>query len=170
MPEAPTEDANQGVDPHTFRHALGRFATGVSVITALGERGEGVGVTVSALASLSLEPPLLLFCLDRSTARLDVYERSAAFGVNILAAGQQSVSELFASQREDKFVKTAHRAGASGCLLIDGCLANLECVRLAVHDGGDHRIFVVRVDRVDQTEADPLLYFRGGYRRLVPLT
>lgn len=159
----PSGDHVGGIDPHSFKIALGRFATGVCVISAVGDDGEPAGVTVSAFASLSLTPPLILFCLDRGTTRLAAFRASGRFGISILGEGQRAVSELFASQRQDKFAAALHRMGANGCPLIDGAVAHLECGHVATHDGGDHLIFVGRVDRVAVTEGQPLLYYHGGY-------
>lgn len=168
MPEPLPTESHTGVDPSEFRHALGRFATGVCVITATGPDRAPVGVTVSAFASLSLSPPLVLFCLGRATARFDAYERAHAYGISILAATQGPISDLFASQRADKFESTAYRTGRNGCPLIEGSVATLECSRVTAHDGGDHRIFVVRVDRIVLTNDAPLVYFRGSYESLAP--
>lgn len=162
----PSGDRAGGVDANAFRAALGRFATGVSVITAVGADGVPAGITVSAFASLSLTPPLVLFCLDRSTSRLFVFRESLCYGVSVLAEGQGALSELFASQRLDKFAEAPHRPGVNGCPLIDGAVAHLECAYVATFDGGDHLIFVARVDRVAVTDEAPLIYFRGTYGRL----
>ncbi len=152
-----------GVDPHSFKIALGRFASGVCVISAIGADGAAAGITVSAFASLSLTPPLVLFCLDRTTTRLSTFRESGRFGISILAEDQRAVSEVFASQRRDKFAAALHHTGANGCPLIDGAVAHLECAHVATHDGGDHLMFVGRVDRAAVTEGHPLLYYHGGY-------
>jgi flavin reductase (DIM6/NTAB) family NADH-FMN oxidoreductase RutF len=157
------------VDPRRFREALGAFATGVTVVTAPGPAGGAVGLTVTALASVSLVPPLILVCLDNDTADLERYSQGDAFAVNFLAEDQTSVSELFASQDPDKFAKVAHRITGAGCILLSGCIASLECRRIATFDGGDHRIVVGRVEDLHTRDgAPPLLRFRGRYAGLGP--
>lgn len=165
MPETLAEETNKGVHPNLFRNALGRFATGVCVVTAVGADGVPAGLTVSAFASLSLTPPLVLFCLDKATKRLEVFRESGAFGISVLSEGQRDVSDLFAGQEADKFAKVGHVMGENGCPLLDGSVTLLECARVAIHDGGDHIIFIARVDRVEVFEERPLLYYRGDYRR-----
>jgi flavin reductase (DIM6/NTAB) family NADH-FMN oxidoreductase RutF len=151
------------VDARRFREALGAFTTGVTVVTAMAPGGRAVGLTVSALASVSLEPPLILVCLDNSTADLQRYSEGDAFAVNVLAENQKDVSELFASQDPDKFARAAHRVTDSGCVLLGGCVANLECRRVATFDGGDHRIVVGRVEGLHTGDGAPLIRFRGRY-------
>ncbi|MGF1639343.1 MAG: flavin reductase family protein [Rhodospirillales bacterium] len=156
------------VEPSEFRSALGLFASGVCVVTAVADAGAPVGVTISAFSSLSLEPPLILFCLGNKTRNIDAFVNgSGRFAVNILAEDQVALSERFASQAEDKFAGIACRRSEAGPPLLPGSLAQLECTRVATHVGGDHLIVVGRVERVHGTgEARPLLRFRGHYRRL----
>lgn len=166
MPEILAEDSNKGVHPNLFRNALGRFATGVCVVSTVGADGMPAGLTVSAFASLSLTPPLVLFCLDKATKRLAAFGESDAFGISVLSERQRDVSDLFASQDADKFARVSHVLGENGCPLLDGTAALLECALVATHDGGDHTIFVARVDRAEVFDEEPLLYYRGDYRRL----
>ncbi|TVR79521.1 MAG: flavin reductase [Rhodospirillales bacterium] len=155
------------VDSQDFRDALSRFASGVTVITGLDSDGTPVGVTVSAFASLSLDPPLVLFCLGLRTAKLDAYASHGAVAVNILAEDQHAVSELFASQRTDKFATVGFCQGDNGCAVLDGCLASLECAIVNSHVGGDHLAIIGRVERVHRgVAAAPLLRFRGRYAAL----
>ncbi len=170
MSQVPDPAASGGVDPQVFRNGLSRFASGVSVITTCDAGGGPVGITVSAFASVSLRPPLVLFCLDLATASLAAFRAASAWTVNILAEGQQPVSELFASHRPERFEVTPHHPGENGCPVISGCLATLECSRFDVHGAGDHLIFIGRVDRVQIGTGKPLLYYRGGYCRLALLT
>lgn len=150
-----------------FRNALGRFATGVTVVTAIAGDGRPVGVTVNAFASLSLEPPLVLVSLARTTADLDAYLEGERFAVNILSDRQQALSAAFSRRPKTIFRRVAYDTWESGCPILAGCLANLECTRIAVHEGGDHFIIVGRVDRLDHTDdGNPLIYFRGGYARI----
>ncbi|TVR99025.1 MAG: flavin reductase [Rhodospirillales bacterium] len=155
------------VDPQDFRDALSRFASGVTVVTGIDSEGKPVGVTVSSLSSLSLDPPLVLFCLGLRTAKLDAYASHGAVAVNILAENQYPVSELFASQEPDKFATISFRLGDNGCALLDDCLASLECAVVNSHVGGDHLIIIGRVNRIIRgTAMAPLLRFRGRYAAL----
>jgi flavin reductase (DIM6/NTAB) family NADH-FMN oxidoreductase RutF len=155
------------VDPRTFRDALGRFASGVCVVTTVTQDGKPAGVTISAFASLSLEPPLVLFCIGKRSANLGAWLHSSHFSVNVLGEHQASLSETFAAQNHDKFVHVPGSPGENGCLRIEGCLVTLECRRTRIHDEGDHYIIVGLVERaVFGPEARPLLRFRAGYGRL----
>jgi flavin reductase (DIM6/NTAB) family NADH-FMN oxidoreductase RutF len=151
------------VDSMAFRDALGRFASGVSVIAAPLPGGGAAGVTITSFASVSLDPPLVLFCIGRRSANFDAFVGAPAFSINILAADQEGLSELFASQRDDKFAGVAVTVGEGGVPLLAGCLANLECSRVAVHSGGDHEIVVGRVEALRIGSGEPLLRFRGAY-------
>lgn len=155
------------IDAQAFRDALGRFATGVSVITAAASDGRAVGVTVSSFASLSLEPPLILFCLGLNTDNLEAYASHGAVCINVLAEGQLALSERFAIPGGDKFAGFDHRPGDNGCQVLDGCLVSLECSIVNEYVGGDHLIIVGRVERLHRDgEGKPLLRFRGDYAKL----
>lgn len=154
------------LDDYSFRRTLGCFPTGVTVMTALGADGTATGVTVSAFSSLSLSPPLVLFCLDKKTSCLGVF-LEGCFGVNILSQDQKDVSVAFARRSGDKWQGIAQRRGATGVPLLEGCVASLECRVVQVFDGGDHKIIVGQVENVEHDETRrPLLYFRGGYAAL----
>ena len=155
------------VDAAEFRRALGQFATGVTVVTALDAERRPEGVTVNAFASLSLEPPLVLVCLARATRLTPVFESAGHFAVNVLAAGQHRLSVAFSQADDDRFRGVPWSAWTSGAPILEGCVANLECVRIGRHDGGDHVILIGQVERLacDETRA-PLLFARGDYRRL----
>jgi flavin reductase (DIM6/NTAB) family NADH-FMN oxidoreductase RutF len=147
-----------------FRDTLSYFASGVCVVTAVTGDRAPVGVTISAFTSLSLEPPLVLFCLGNKTKNLQAFTNGSGFAVNILAEDQGEVSELFAGQNDDKFASIPFTGSESGCPLLAGCLASLECSPVATHDGGDHVIVVGKVDRVQRArEGRPLLRYRGNY-------
>lgn len=151
------------VGSQEFREALGRFATGVAVVTAQTEEGEAVGVTVNSLTSVSLDPPLVLICLDRKMTAIEAFSRGQHFAINVLAENQQALSERFAFRRHSGFEGVAFETWNGGCPVIDGCVANLECSRFEVHSGGDHLIVVGRVERIRTSDRKPLLYFRGDY-------
>jgi flavin reductase (DIM6/NTAB) family NADH-FMN oxidoreductase RutF len=157
------------VDSLAFRDALGHFATGVAVITALDSNRRPVGVTVSSFASLSLEPPLILFCLGLNTASLDAYASHGVVAINVLAEGQHDVAEAFAVRNGDKFATVGHRTADNGCALLDGCLVGLECDVTSTSVGGDHLIIVGRVMRIHRGDGDaPLLRYLGRYARIGP--
>jgi len=155
------------VDSRKFRNALGHFATGVTVVTGLTEAGVPVGVTVNAFASVSLKPPLILICLATTTGCLSAFSRGRRFVVNILGEDQEPLSRAFAGPQEHKFKDRAFDTWASGCAVLPGCLANLECTREDVHTAGDHIIVLGRVDRIETADRDrPLLFYRSAYGRL----
>ncbi|MCW8836959.1 MAG: flavin reductase family protein [Rhodospirillales bacterium] len=155
------------VDPQTFRNALSRFASGVTVVTCLDAEGGPTGLTVSAFSSLSLDPPLVLFCIGKNGRTTESFVSGEFFVINILADSQDEVSNLFAGRDAEKFSKIESTVGLGGCPVIAGCLANMECRRTAVLDGGDHWIVVGEIENVTTSdEASPLLYFGGSYRKL----
>jgi flavin reductase (DIM6/NTAB) family NADH-FMN oxidoreductase RutF len=159
------------VDPRSFRKAAACFASGVTVVTARHPATKApAGVTVSAFSSLSLDPPLVLFCLAKRTVCLETFGACGHFGVNILSECQRDLAIRFANRSEEKWTGVTVESGVSGVPLLPGCLATLECVRLAVHDGGDHHIFVGEVERLAVSEGGaPLLYFRGSYQGAAPV-
>lgn len=147
-----------------FRDALGRFASGVTVITGVLPGGGLAGVTASAFTSVSLRPPLVAVCLDKATACLEAFTRGSHFAIHILREGQKALSEHFARRSCDKFRGVEYRVGATGCPLLPGTLGIIECARAAVHDAGDHLLIVGRVENLDTATAGvPLLHFRGDY-------
>jgi flavin reductase (DIM6/NTAB) family NADH-FMN oxidoreductase RutF len=155
------------VDAIGFRDALGRFASGVCVVTTSGADGRQAGVTISAFTSLSLDPPLILFCIGKRSSHLEAWLGARHFSVNVLSEAQQSLSELFASQVADKFVGVPGSIEANGCFRIDGALVTLECRRTALYEEGDHHIVVGFVERVVPGQnSRPLLRFRAAYRRI----
>ena len=154
------------VSEEKFRYALGHFASGVTVVTCKSETGKLLGITVSAFTSLSLDPPLVLICIDqRASVHADLKE-GGSFAVNFLAENQEAVSRRFASREPDRFAGVGYREGLSGAPLIEGALAFLECRVVHAYPGGDHTIFVGQVEGADVDEGKPLLYFRGGYSNI----
>lgn len=150
-----------------FRHALGHFASGVTIITTKDASGHKHGITVSAFASVSLEPPLILICIDKYTGSHHAFEENEFFCVNILREDQQQYSDYFASHRDDKFDRFAWRENENGVPVLIDVLVNLECRRVNAHDNGDHTIFVGAVERSTVGEGSPLVYWHGNYRNLV---
>lgn len=157
----------QGSDARTLRDALGCFATGVTVVTTMNANGEPVGLTANSFTSVSLDPPLLLVCIAKTASSLPALAAAENFAVNVLHIGQQPTSNLFAKSGEDRFAATPWSRGHNDAPLLSGALANFECRRHALHDSGDHVILVGEVVRARfEPQRDPLLYFRGKYRRL----
>lgn len=156
-----------GISTREFRAVCGQFATGVTVVTGRLDNGDPVGVTVNSFTSVSLEPPLILFCLDRGALSFDAFSLNSSFVVNILATDQEWLSNQFAKQGGDKFVGVDYTDNDHGVPVLSGCLATIECRMHAVYEGGDHQIIVGDVVRLENKgEGSPLIYFRGNYERL----
>ena len=156
-----------GHDPRTLRDALGCFATGVTVVTCLQEDGTPAGLTVNSFTSVSLDPPLLLVCLAKPAASAKTLTETSHFAVNVLQTGQQPASIRFSTRDEDRFGTTPWSCGEAGAPILEESLGVFECERHAVYDGGDHHILVGQVIKASfDASLDPLLYFRGRYRRL----
>ena len=152
-----------------FRSALSRFASGVTIVTARSRNGAPVGFTASAFSSLSLEPPLVLVCLDRSAESFPVFEEARTFAVSILGANQQDAAVRFATRGADKFGGSSlDRGAATGLPLVAGAIAHLGCSMHDLLDGGDHVILVGRVVRASSNGDEPLLYFNRGFGEFSP--
>lgn len=154
------------IDDAQFKKALSNFASGVTVVTTQVDE-TAYGMTVASFASLSLHPPLVLVCIEKSVKTHDAIAQAGAYGVSILSASQTDVSNRFASKADDKFAGMAtHRGGELGVPLIDGAICTLECRVTAELPGGDHTIFVGEIVDSTTTDGQPLVYFRGGYREI----
>lgn len=155
------------IDSDALRTALGAFATGIAVITARNGDGAARAITVNSFTSVSLDPPLILFCLDKAAFHYDAFAGAGAFAVNFLAEGQEALSNRFASEAEDGFEDLATDTITTGAPVFPDALAALDCTREAAHEAGDHLILIGRVAALKAPRAaDPLLYFRGGYAGL----
>lgn len=154
------------VDKDEFRTALGRFASGVTVVTTRDKEEQPRGLTVSAFTSLSLEPPLILICIGKSIALHQVLVEADGFVVNVLSDKQEAISRRFASREPDKFAGVAYREGIENVPVLDDVLVALECRKVNALDGGDHTILVGEVEATHVGEGKPLIYFRGGYAQL----
>ncbi|MFI5915698.1 flavin reductase family protein [Dactylosporangium sp. NPDC051541] len=156
-------------DPATFRRVLSNFCSGIVVVTATDGAGP-TGLTCQSFTSLSLDPPLVVFSVSRTSTSWPRVRSAGSFAVNILGAHQQAVSHAFATRRGDKFAGIAWTAGHRGAPLLRDAVAHIECVLEAVYDGGDHEIVLGRVERLHENsaQAEPLLYFRSRYRHLRP--
>jgi flavin reductase (DIM6/NTAB) family NADH-FMN oxidoreductase RutF len=154
------------LDPSVFRSLLGRFASGVTIVTALGSDGNPQGMTVSAFCSLSLQPPLVLMCIDKTAAIHEMLISAKVFTVNVLAAHQEELARRFATTDPDKYAGVGYTAGREGVPILDEVLAVAECVRTQSYFGGDHTIVIGEVCSAHVSEGKPLLYYRGGYAQL----
>lgn len=154
------------ISKQEFRHALSRFASGVTVITTIDAAGRRHGITVSAFCSVSLEPPLILICIEKSTASHHALEENESFVVNILREDQQHYSDQFASHLPDKFHGIKFDENEKGIPVLNDVLANLECRRANAHDNGDHTIYIGAIERATIRDGKPLVYFHGNYRKL----
>jgi flavin reductase (DIM6/NTAB) family NADH-FMN oxidoreductase RutF len=151
-------------DSRDFRRALGQFATGVTVITTRTEDGRRVGVTANSFSSLSLEPPLVLWCLERTAPSRAAFDGCTHFGVNVLAADQHHLSRQFSTPTEDKFAGVATLEGPSGVPLLGGALAHFICRNVRQIELGDHVLVVGEVERYQTFEGEPLVFHSGFYR------
>jgi len=154
------------IDADTFRSVLGRFASGVTIVTACDAQGVDHGMTVSAFCSLSLDPPMVLFCVDHAASMYETLLGHPRCAVSILSSNQEAYSRRFADQDNERFDGIAYSRGESGVVLLDNALAHLECRLVAHHEGGDHTVFIAQVDRAEPRHGRPLLYYRGGYAQL----
>jgi 3-hydroxy-9,10-secoandrosta-1,3,5(10)-triene-9,17-dione monooxygenase reductase component len=155
------------VDERSFRDTLGRFPTGVTVVTASGARGPA-GLTTNAFTSLSLDPPLVLVCFERGSRTLPVVRETRRFAVNVLRAGQEELARVFASKRvpAEKFASVTHTVD-HGVPVLDGAVAWLVCDLEALHPGGDHEIGIGAVTAMGHDPSgEPLVFVDGGYRDL----
>src|SRR5438105_8302459 len=151
------------VSKDEFRSAMSRFASGVTVVTAKTESNQPSGLTVSSFASLSLEPPLVLICIDKRASIHDLLVEGRYFAVNVLAEDQEILSRRFASRDADRFSGTGYTEGVTGVPLLNDVLVAVECRIVQTYPGGDHTIIVGEVERATVSDSKPLAYFRGGY-------
>jgi flavin reductase (DIM6/NTAB) family NADH-FMN oxidoreductase RutF len=154
------------VSKDEFRQALGHFASGVTVVTSRCEDDQVRGITVSAFSSLSLEPPLVLICIDKRASLHDHLKEGRHFAVNMLGETQELISRRFASKEPNRFEGVGYSEGLTGSPLLDGAMAFIECRVVNAYPGGDHTIFVGEVEATRVSDGRPLAYFRGGYVRL----
>ena len=154
--------------PRVFRRALGNFATGVTIVTARSPDGEQAGVTANSFNSVSLEPPLILWSIDKRSGSHAVFAAASHFAVHVLAAGQIELSNHFARPQDDKFAGIAHQHGLGGAPLLEDCAARFQCELHQQVDGGDHWILIGRVVAFDDFGRAPLLYHQGAYSMVLP--
>lgn len=157
-----------GMRSTNFREILGHFATGVTVVTALDAERRPHGLTVNAFSSLSLVPPLVLVCIEKTSECHSILEVAGSFAVNLLREDQEDLSRRFALRGVSKFEGVSWRRGENGAPLLRDAMGYLECRTATHHDGGDHTIFIGEVLRGDADGHRPLVFFKGEYTGLLP--
>jgi flavin reductase (DIM6/NTAB) family NADH-FMN oxidoreductase RutF len=156
------------IDKSELRRVMGHFATGVTVITTRDENGRPFGLTANAVTSVSLTPPLILVCVDKTADTYPYFDRSKVFTVNILSDTQEGISRRFATTGIEKFEGVGYHRIETGCAVLDDAVGHLDCRIIDSYDAGDHTIYMGEVLSADANDVPPLLFFRGGYRKLAP--
>ena len=156
------------IDPTELRRCLGSFVTGVTVITVLDDNGAPIGMTANSFNSVSLDPPLIVWSLRTNAQTFDTYSKARRFVVNILAEDQIDISNQFARSGADRFAGVGTTPGIDGIPLIDGCAAYFECLTEATYPGGDHLLFLGRVERIVGSTRKPLAFGAGKYMVVHP--
>ncbi|NNP73567.1 flavin oxidoreductase [Acinetobacter defluvii] len=156
------------IDPMKFRRALGNFATGVTIMTAQNAEGEKVGVTANSFNSVSLDPALILWSIDKNSSSFHVFEQATHFAVNILSGSQIELSNKFSRRNIDKYEGTRYHEGAGSAPILENCSAVFECERHQILEGGDHWIIVGKVVNFHDEGRSPLVYHQGAYSGVIP--
>lgn len=159
---------SSSIDPRDFRNALGSYATGVTVITAATPDGKQAGLTCNSFASVSLNPPLVLWSLVIYSPSMSIFQEASHFSVNVLGASQQALATQFATRAEDKFVGVKWEPGLGGAPVLADAVATFQCRAADRYYGGDHVIFLGAVESYAYNRAEPLLFARGNFGRFVP--
>jgi flavin reductase (DIM6/NTAB) family NADH-FMN oxidoreductase RutF len=157
------------MDTTILRRAMGRFATGVTVVTTRTPDGKFEGVTANSFTTVSLDPPLVLWSLGRKSASFDSFHAASHFTVNVLGLHQRALSQHFSTPRHDKLLGIEHSLGHGGCPVLAGTIAHFECQTQSIVDGGDHTIFIGRVLNASFHDGEPLVFSKGAYHRAVAL-
>jgi 3-hydroxy-9,10-secoandrosta-1,3,5(10)-triene-9,17-dione monooxygenase reductase component len=150
-------------DPHHFRQALGAFPTGVTIITTVDAAGNDVGVTANSFNSVSLDPPMVLWSLGRTSSNFDTFIAARHFAVHVLASHQEALASRFSRKDIDRFAGLTVQRGAGGIALLDDCVAHFECRTAFQYEGGDHVIFVGEVLNFQHCQHEPLVFKRGRF-------
>src|SRR6266566_3395393 len=153
------------IDPRDFRNALGTFATGVTIVTAMAADGKPYGITCNSFASVSLNPPLVLWSLVIYSSSLSAFQNASHFAVNVLGASQQALANKFAKSSDDKFAGVEWTPGLGNAPVLADSVANFQCRAANRYYGGDHVIFLGAVEAYSYNRNEPLLFARGGYGR-----
>lgn len=154
------------MDPALFRRACAQFATGIAIASTLDSSGSPHGLTINSFTSVSMDPPLVLICIDRSAGLLSIFESAGHYGLSFLSAGQRDLSSRFARRGQNRFDGIDWRPGLTGSPLIPGALAHLEGKITNIVEAGDHTVLIAQVISADIHSGRPLLYYESGYRSL----
>jgi flavin reductase (DIM6/NTAB) family NADH-FMN oxidoreductase RutF len=157
------------IEPDKLRVALGRFATGVTVVTTCSPDGKCEGLTVNSFSSVSLDPPLILWSLRRDAPSLSSFMTAGRFAINVLESQQHVLSQHFSRPALQKFDGIAHERGLGGCPILPDCVANFECRTETTIEGGDHIIFIGRIERLRHQDGHPLIFSAGKYLSVAAL-
>jgi flavin reductase (DIM6/NTAB) family NADH-FMN oxidoreductase RutF len=174
VPKHPADPANElasgnsPIDPKDFRNALGTFATGVTIVTAMTADGKPYGITCNSFASVSLNPPLILWSLGMFSQGLPIFQNATHFTVNVLGASQEALATQFAKSSNDKFASVNWTPGLGSAPVIADTVANFQCRAVNRYYGGDHIIFLGAVEAYSYNRQEPLLFARGGFGRFLP--
>ena len=160
--------ATDPIDHKQFRQALGRYTTGVTVVTTCSREGKLEGLTANSFASVSLDPPLVLWSLRKQAASLSSFQESGWFAVNVLGSQHEGVSRHFATPAMEKFSTMEYRPGLNGCPVLPDAIACFECSVEQQVEAGDHVVFIGRVRRLCNQEGDPLVFSGGAFCRTTP--
>lgn len=163
MSEGNTIFRSDILDQFKLRAALGRFVTGVTIVTTRTPDGKIEGLTANSFSSVSLDPPLVLWSLRRDAPSFASFMRAGQFAINVLGLHQKELSQHFARPAANKFNGVAHKPGLGGCPILPDCVANFECTTEATVEGGDHIIFIGRIERVRHQDGHPLIFNAGKY-------
>jgi flavin reductase (DIM6/NTAB) family NADH-FMN oxidoreductase RutF len=166
MTNTETNLALPSLEPRQFRRVCSRFASGVTIISVIDSSGVPHGMTASSFTSVSLNPPLILICVNSGTRFLEACNSTKNFGVNILDETQRSLSERFAGSGYDRFEGVTWNPGTTGVPLFPGALATIECARFKTLVAGDHEILIGKVLHANGREGEPLIHFGSQYRAL----
>jgi flavin reductase (DIM6/NTAB) family NADH-FMN oxidoreductase RutF len=165
-PPGPAAGSPQAFDSRQFRDALGEFATGVTIICARTGPGRYVGLTANSFNSVSLDPPLVVWSLSRTSTSLAAFESAERYSVNVLSANQTELARRFSRPHVDRFAGVAYRMGWADAPLLDGCAAWFECAHHARHAAGDHMLFVGEVATCERASGDGLVFHHGRFARV----
>lgn len=172
-PKHPADPANElasdnsAIDPRDFRNALGAFATGVTIVTAMSPDGKPYGITCNSFASVSLNPPLVLWSLGMFSQGLPIFQNASHFAVNVLGASQQALASQFARSSADKFAGASWTPGLGNAPVLADVIASFQCRAANRYYGGDHVIFLGAVEAYAYNRNEPLLFARGGFGRFL---
>ena len=165
-PKKHSDNASSNIDPMALRNALGSFATGITVVTALGKGGQRVGMTANSFNSVSLSPALVLWSIDKASNCFDDFIQAEHYAIHILSADQQSISDQFAKSGGDKFAGLECIENHARVPILPECSAYFECSIAHQYDGGDHIILVGSVANFVDSGTEPLIFYRGDYKKL----